>query len=97
MPIDGDVVRRVRKYHLSAVVTQQLLISVGLECAATQQEVRPELPQVAELRGHRPVEVYRRDHLLLGLAGLLLQTVEIESFEAGDLDVEIEVQGKQFA
>ena len=101
MPVDRNIVRRVREDHPRLGAGHQRGDHLAVERIAADQPVRAELPNVARLTARRPSADL--GHAVVGRIARLLwcltlnQAVDLGDREAGDLDVEAEVMPRKLA
>src|SRR5690606_5780489 len=92
MALDRDIVGRVSEDHLRSLASHQRGDSFSVECAAADQPVCAELPEITESASHRSIvgwdDVLVRITWFFGFESFN-QAVDLGNGEAGDADVEI--------
>src|SRR5436305_1669953 len=93
--IDLDVVRGIGEHELSPVAIEQRIIVDTITGIAAQQPVLSEYPEVAAAAHHNAGQrrnvIFRCIRISTFFAGLIQDDVDLGSLEAGEFDLNVEV------
>jgi len=94
--VDLHVVGRIGEHHLGAVAIKQKRVGRGIHRIATDETVTPDPPDIAGARDGRPQGGSRHGvRRVIVRLGTAKQEVDLGHFEAGDGNVEIEIEARQ--
>jgi hypothetical protein len=95
MAVDRHIIRRVGKDHFGPILAKQQVIGADVERAAAQQTMRSQSPEIIRARHRRRRHVgdvvFGAGRLPRRLGGFVERDVDVGCREAGDLDIEVEL------